>query len=64
MKTKHAKFNQWFKRQEAMGLALTDAYSVGVVRAVAEMAYNAGRKHLSDEIKKRTYHSTVNYPMK
>ena len=37
-------FETWWRREEASGLALSDAYEVAVLRAVAEAAYKAGAR--------------------
>jgi hypothetical protein len=35
-------FERWWKREVNSGLALTDDFEVGVIRAMSEAAYKAG----------------------
>lgn len=37
-------FDRWFKWEEEAGLGLTDEFEVGVIRAVAKAAYEAGMR--------------------
>lgn len=38
-------FERWFKRERDAGLGVTDEFEVGVVRAVARLAFAAGMRH-------------------